>query len=191
MQSAAAAASVPRRSFGLVSVTRLAVIGTLVIALLGTYGERWGLSGLDAGATTSRARVGEMAPSFAATTLDGATLSLDDVRGRVVVLNFWATWCGPCRAEMPELARYQAEHGDRVAILGVNMQEPSSVVAPFVLQYGGTLPIVLDESGAVAAPYRVTGLPTSVILDRAGVIRARVVGPMTRDVLAGRVEQLL
>ena len=191
MQTTAAAPPVRPRSTSLLSVTRLAVLGMLVLALLGTYGERWGLSGPDAGGSTSMARVGETALPFTARTLAGTTLSLDDVRGRVVVLNFWATWCGPCRTEMPDLARYQAEVGDRVAILGVNMQEPPSVVAPFVRQYGATLPILLDESGSVASPYRVTGLPTSVILDRAGVIRGRVVGPMTRDVLAARVERLL
>lgn len=173
------------------AATRLVVLAALLLALLGTYGERWGLSGIGQSGATGVARVGEQAPPFTARSLDGGTVSLEDFRGRVVVLNFWATWCGPCRVEMPEFERYQARLGDRVAILGVNMQEPPTLVAPFVRQYALTFPILLDESGAIAAPYRVTGLPTSVILDRAGIIRERVVGPMTRDVLARRVERLL
>jgi thiol-disulfide isomerase/thioredoxin len=137
------------------------------------------------------ARVGELAPTFTARTLQGETVSLEDFRGRVVVLNFWATWCGPCRVEMPELERYQARLGDRVVVLGVNMHEPTDVLAPFVRQHDLTFPILPDESGAIAAPYRVTGLPTSIILDRAGVVRARIVGPMPNDVLDSRVGRLL
>ncbi len=189
-----AAARAPRTDVhpdGLTALTRLAVLAALLLAMLGTYGEHWGLSEVGQGGSAGVARVGELAPPFTARTLDGAPVSLEAFRGRVVVLNFWATWCGPCRVEMPEFERYQAQVGDRVAILGVNMQEPPEVIAPFVRQYGLTFPILLDESGAISAPYRVTGLPTSVIVDRSGVIRERVVGPMTRDVLARRVERLL
>ncbi|MBI2755925.1 MAG: TlpA family protein disulfide reductase [Chloroflexi bacterium] len=189
----AAAATAPARAQteALTGLTRLALLAAVVLALLGTYGERWGLNGAGPGGAAGVARVGEPAPSFSAQTLAGTQVSLEDFRGRVVVLNFWATWCGPCRVEMPEFERYQAEMGDRVAILGANMQESPSVIAPFVRQYGITFPILLDESGVLAAPYRVTGLPTSVVLDRSGIIRERVVGPMTRDVLARRVERLL
>lgn len=173
------------------ALTRLVVVVAVALTLLGTYGERWGLSPVAAGTATGMTRLGEVAPPFTARTLDGATTSIQNYRGRVVVLNFWATWCGPCRVEMPEFENYQAQMGERVAILGVNMLESPGQIAPFVQQYGLTFPILLDEDGAIAAPYRVTGLPTSVILDRAGIIRERVVGPMTRDVLARRVERLL
>lgn len=163
----------------------------LVLALLGTYAERWGLNGQPGEPRPGAVRVGSLAPSFQARDLAGATVSLDDYRGRVVVLNFWATWCPPCRVEMPELEAYQAEVGGRLAILGIDMGEPPEAIRPFVREYGVTFPILLDESGAIAATYSVTGLPTSVILDRAGFIRERVVGAMTRDGLARRVERLL
>jgi cytochrome c biogenesis protein CcmG/thiol:disulfide interchange protein DsbE len=172
-------------------LTRLAALVALLLAVLGTYSERWGLTEIGRGAPSSFARPGETAPPFSAPTLDGRRVALGDLRGRVVVLNFWATWCGPCRVEMPELERYQAQMGDRVAVLGINMQESPSAIAPFVSQYGLAFPILLDQDGSVASPYRVTGLPTSVIVDHAGVIRERVVGPMTYETLARRVEQLL
>lgn len=188
----AAATPSPRaRNEGLVALTRLLVLAALLLSLAGTYGERLGLIAAGQASGSGITRVGELAPPFTALTLDGSPTSLQDYRGRVVVLNFWATWCGPCRVEMPEFERYQAQVGSQVAILGVNMQESPEQVAPFVRQYGLTFPILLDPDAAIATPYRVTGLPTSVILDRSGVIRERVVGPMTRDVLARRVERLL
>ena len=163
----------------------------LLVAILGSYSERWGLSFQASGPRTGAVRVGDPAPPFQTRTLAGAPVALDDFRGRVVVLNFWATWCAPCRIEMPELEVYQAELGQRIAVLGVDLGEPTTAIEPFVRQYGLTFPILLDESGAIAAMYGVTGLPTSIILDRAGIVRERVVGPLTRDGLARRVERLL
>lgn len=170
---------------------RLIVVAALVLAGLGTYGERWGLREIASDGSASVGRVGEPAPAFTARTLDGSTASLEEFRGRVVVVNFWATWCGPCRVEMPEFERYQAQMGGQVAILGVNLQEPPSLIEPFVRQYGLTFPILLDESGTIASLYRVTGLPMSVILDRSGIVRERVIGAMTQEVLTRRVERLL
>jgi peroxiredoxin len=170
-------------------VTWAIVLLVLVLAVVGTYSERWGLDRL--GQRSAGVSVGQPAPSFSTTNLAGAMLSLEDFRGRVVVLNFWATWCPPCRVEMPELDAYQAEMGDRMVVLGIDMGEPATVIAPFIREYGLRFPILLDESGAIATTYSVTGLPTSIILDRGGIIRERVVGAMTRDGLARRVESLL
>jgi len=162
-----------------------------MVATLGAYGERWQFDILADLPESGYVRVGDTAPSFQTVTLSGATVSLDDLRGRVVVVNFWATWCPPCRAEMPELDAYQAEMGDRVIVLGIGTGESAGVLDPFVRQHGLRFPILLDEDGAIAAMYGVVGLPTSLILDRAGVVRDRVTGPMTRDTLARRVERLL
>jgi peroxiredoxin len=172
-------------------VTWTIVLLALVLTVVGTYSERWGLDRLGQRSAGVGVSVGQPAPSFSTTNLAGATLSLEDFRGRVVVLNFWATWCPPCRVEMPELDAYQAEMGDRMVVLGIDMGEPATVIAPFVREYGLRFPILLDESGTIAMTYAVTGLPTSIILDRGGIIRERVVGAMTRDGLARRVERLL
>jgi len=171
-------------------VSRLAVGVALVLTILGTYSERWGWD-LTGQADAGVVRTGEAAPPLELSTLDGTSVSLEALRGRVVVLNFWATWCGPCRVETPELQAFGTQAGDEVAIIGVNVQEPPSIVAPFVSEYGVTYPIVLDEAGATTRVYRVTGLPTSVFLDRSGIVRDRFVGPMTRDVLERRVQRLL
>lgn len=180
---------------GLSIVARSIALAAVLLALLGTYAERWGLdawmSRSTSGSASGFVRVGDLAPTFETVDLTGRAVSLQDYRGRVVVLNFWATWCPPCRVEMPELDAYQAEMGDRIAILGVDMGEPPGAIVPFVRQYGLRFPILLDETGAIAASYGVTGLPTSLILDPSGVVRERVTGAMTRDVLARRVERLL
>jgi cytochrome c biogenesis protein CcmG/thiol:disulfide interchange protein DsbE len=180
------------RPFTTVSATaRALALLAVLVATLGAYGERWKLDVLADLPSSGFVGIGDAAPSFRAMALTGATVSLDDLRGRVVVINFWATWCPPCRVELPELDAYQAEMGGRVVILGIDSREPADTVAPFVRHHGLRFPIVLDEDGAVAAAYGVVGLPTSVIVDRSGIVRERVTGPMTRDTLARRVERLL
>ena len=168
----------------------LAVIAVLV-SILGAYGERWQLDILADLPARDFVAVGDTAPEFQAADLTGGTVSLDQFRGRIVVVNFWATWCPPCRVELPELDAYQAEMDGRVVVLGIDTGEPAGSVEPFVHQHGLRFPILLDENRSIAAAYGVVGLPTSLILDRLGVVRERVTGPMTRDTLARRIERLL
>jgi peroxiredoxin len=173
------------------TTARALALLALLIATLGAYGERWNLDVLADLPESGFVGVGDAAPDFQADRLTGATISLADLRGRIVVINFWATWCPPCRVELPELDAYQAEMGDQIVVLGVATGEPKGTVEPFVRQQGLRFPIVLDEQGSIGAAYGVAGLPTSVILDRSGIVRERVTGPMTRDTLARRVERLL
>jgi len=135
--------------------------------------------------------VGGFAPDFSLPTLEGdSEIRLADLRGLPVVLNFWASWCGPCRLEMPDIqARAQRWEG-RLVVLGLNYDEPRSDAQAFVDEMGVTFPILLDAGKRVSRAYQVQGLPTTVILDADGVVRVRHVGLMTGSQLDQYLEQV-
>jgi peroxiredoxin len=136
--------------------------------------------------------VGNLASDFTLEALDGTEVSLGEYRGMVVLLNFWATWCPSCRAEIPDIEEaYQARQDDGFVVLGVNVEETRESVAPFVEAMGMTYPVLLDEGGQVLKMYRAIGLPISVILDQEGVIRVRHVGVLTMGQLEDYLEQVL
>jgi peroxiredoxin len=118
------------------------------------------------------------APAFALRTLDGRSLSLATLRGDVVLVYFWATWCPYCRKELPttmeELARRYRDQ--RLTVLAVNIEEGADTVGPWVRRHGVTVPVLLDADGEVASEYRVTATPTAVLIDREGRMLARAVG---------------
>lgn len=133
--------------------------------------------------TTAAPQVGFLAPDFTLTTLAGETVTLSELRGKPVVLNFWATWCPPCRAELPHFQAAHEAHGDEVAILAVDERESPQQVAGFARQLGLTFPIPLDTDGRIGVEYRVRALPTTYFIDADGVIRRVVRGTTTRAVL--------
>jgi thiol-disulfide isomerase/thioredoxin len=115
---------------------------------------------------------------------------LTDFAAHPVLLNFWATWCGPCRAEMPEFQRFQEQAGSTATVIGVDLQEDGGSVQTFLRTYGISYRIALDEDGRTRARYAVTGLPTTVFVDSSGILRDRVVGPLTFDGLVQRTKRL-
>lgn len=133
---------------------------------------------------------GTQALDFDLSTLDGGHVALSDYRGRIVLLNFWATWCNPCTLEMPVFARYAQEFNQNLVVLGINMQEPANVVEEFVQARGIPYPILLDPRSEVAAMYQVTGLPTTYIIDNQGIIHAVHVGYMQEVQLIGYLKEL-
>ncbi len=150
-----------------------------------------GACGGGASAGSTGVNQGNLASDFALQAIDGSEVSLSDYRGDVVLVNFWATWCPPCRAEIPDLeAAYQARRDDGFVVLGINVEEPREAVAPFAQAIGMSYPVLLDRGGQVMKMYRAPGLPISLILDRDGVIRVRHVGFLTREQLEDYLAKL-
>lgn len=143
--------------------------------------------------------VGSSAPSYAAVSLAGDTVRLEDLRGRVVVLNVWATWCAPCIREMPALQRLHERLEDRglsIVAVSVDAAGPGAgddVVRAFVDEYGLTFTVLRDASGRIEDAFRVAGLPTTFVIDRDGRIRSKVLGARDWDdpALASEIESLL
>lgn len=134
---------------------------------------------------------GELAPLFETVTASGDSFSLLALRGRPVVLNFWATWCAPCAVEMPELQRVHDTFGDSAVIVGVNTGESAGTVRAWAAERGIAFPLALDETGETAALYQLRGQPTTVILDADGVVRDIVYGPTTFEYLSRSLETLI
>jgi cytochrome c biogenesis protein CcmG/thiol:disulfide interchange protein DsbE len=137
-----------------------------------------------AGALPAAPAVGHPAPGFSLTTTSGETFKLSDLRGKPVVLNFWATWCPPCRAELPELQAASQSLGSQVAFVGIDQAEAPDQVRAFAEKLGITYAIPLDESADASRLYAVRSLPTTFFIDRAGIIRQIQVGPVTEATLA-------
>lgn len=118
------------------------------------------------------------APDFTLPDLDGNEVSLSDFKGKVIFLHFWATWCPPCRNEMPSVeVLYQKLKDKDFELLAVSLdRQGSSAVEPFIRDYGLTFPILLDLDGKVARTYKVRGIPSTFIVDKEGLIAERVVG---------------
>jgi len=125
-----------------------------------------------------KAEEGALAPDFLLGRLDGTELRLTDLRGQPVVLNFWATWCAPCRTEIPQFvdaAERFREQG--LVVVGVNLQEGKSIVRPYADDFGMDFPIVIDVDGEVGDAYRLFGLPVTYFIDREGIVRSVFTGP--------------
>jgi peroxiredoxin len=121
---------------------------------------------------------GSLAPNFLLERLDEGEVRLSDLRGQPVVLNFWATWCEPCRKEMPRFVEaYEKYRGQGLVILAVNLQEGKSPVRDFAEDYGLEFPIGIDRDGEVGDQYRLVGLPTTFFIGRDGVIDSVFTGP--------------
>jgi peroxiredoxin len=133
------------------------------------------------------------APDFSLETLEGDTIKLADLRGQALLINFWATWCPPCRAEMPAIQQVYERYRDQgFTVLAVDLQEGNAEVAAFTEQMGLTFPILMDRDGQVFSRYRVKALPSTYFVDREGIIREVTIGgPMTEAFIESQVTKLL
>ena len=139
-------------------------------------------------------RKGRLAPDFALEDLQGNTVRLSDFRGKKVLVNFWASWCPPCKAEMPHLQKFYGEYQSKdVVILGVNLtaiEKHPDNAQKFAQAQQLTFPIVLDREGAVMQTYQVYAYPTTYVLDSDGVIREIFQGAMTYDMMKETVSKI-
>ncbi len=123
------------------------------------------------------AQVGNLAPDFQLQSLDGKVVSLSELRGSPVMLNFWATWCPPCRNEMPYIQQiYEEWSGKGLVLLAIDIGESSSTVKEFVQSYELSFPVLLDIKEDVAQIYNITGIPTTFFIDKDGIIQDKRVG---------------
>jgi peroxiredoxin len=120
--------------------------------------------------------VGARAPNFAASTLDGETITLDELRGQAVVLKFWATWCGYCRYQMPFLQAASEEKANEMEFVGINIRENSDKVRQVIENEGIDYTIALDGDGAIANSYNVRPIPATFFLDEQGIIKQIKIG---------------
>lgn len=145
-------------------------------------GERYGPvelpAALRAPGLDVKAEEGALAPDFLLGRLDGSELRLSDLRGEPVVLNFWATWCAPCRKEIPQFVDASERFREQgLVVVGVNLQEGKSIVRPYADDFGMDFPILIDVDGEVGDAYRLLGLPVTYFIDREGIVRSVFTGP--------------
>ena len=141
---------------------------------------------------TSPTAVGTLAPDFTLASLDGEPIRLADLRGRPVIVNFWASWCGPCIEEFPLLRDAAARHeADGLAVVGVVYRDRSEAARDFMERYGGTWPTAMDPGERVAAAYGVVGPPETYFIDRDGRIAARNIGQITEATLDDQLAAII
>ena len=119
---------------------------------------------------------GDQAPDFTAEVNDGSTFSLTEQKDKVILLNFWATWCGPCVEEMPAFEKLYQEYGDQVAILAVNSMEDKGTVDRFIEEKGYTFPIAYDEKGEIISKYPTDGIPYTLVIGKDGTVKKIYIG---------------
>jgi cytochrome c biogenesis protein CcmG/thiol:disulfide interchange protein DsbE len=172
-----------------------ALIGVIVVAAAWTVISRMPAGARRPSSAPPSPRTGFSAPDFTLDTLDGSQLTLASLRGHPVLLNIWASWCLPCRIEMPAIQRvYERHRDDGLVVVGLNVtsQDSQAAAQAFAHQFGITFPIALDRDGLASDRYELMGLPSTYFIDREGIIRDVIIGgPMSEAVMLADVEELL
>jgi len=167
-------------------------LGLLILAVVGLQGNLF--SGLfnnlsdDLPATVPE--VNSPAPDFQLQTLGGETVRLSDMSGQPVLINFWATWCGPCQMEMPLIQKYYQKYSPDLVVLAVNNDEPPGDVRAFIDQMKLTFPVLLDPGVQVENQYRIRAFPTSLFIDAKGLIRYQHIGILNEQQLVQYLKQI-
>ena len=135
------------------------------------------ITGCAGDSESSVATVGEAAPNFELQNLDGQSISLSSLRGKPVLVNFWATWCGPCVSEMPYIQEIHEEWSDRgLMVLAINIGDSAAEAEQFLQEHNLSLPVLLDTRNVVASQYGIRAIPTTFFIDKDGIVRNKVIG---------------
>lgn len=171
-----------------------------LIVLVGLLGAGWIYvsreTNAGAGPTplTTAPYVGNLAPDFTLQTVDGRSITLSDYvadGGTPVVLNFWATWCPPCRVEMPYFENVHNLYEGRVVVLGLNQAESAATIVDYARDHGLSYPLLVDQDMRANNLYGVLNLPTTIFIDRNGVVREVLIGTISQGVLEDRIKGLM
>ncbi len=168
------------------AITALVIVSFLGLLVWGMLNKQpiTGLSGIT--------MVNRAAPDFSLTTFKGTTISLEDLRGKPIVINFWASWCPPCRVEAPLLERTWRAYKNRGLIfLGVNIQDRKEDALNFIREFGITYPNGPDPTGEISIDYGVSGLPVTFFVSSKGEVVRRWVGAVEKSVLSGSIEEIM
>lgn len=188
----------PRPKVGaLRNILATVIVGLAIIGLVWYFDSPSGAGSsqsitLTAAASGPAPKIGREAPDFSVQTLDGQTYNLSDFRGQPVWINFWASWCPPCRAENPDIqAVYEANKADGLVVLGIAIGEEDGTVRGYVDRTGLTYDIGLDRGTDIAAKYRIVGIPTHFFIDRDGILREWRIGSMSKKTMEKKVAEVM
>jgi peroxiredoxin len=157
--------------------------GLVLLDIIGVLDIRSLIPGSAGGSQTGAAsfEIGSPAPDFVLEDLSGNPVKLSDLKGRLVVLNFWATWCTPCRTEMPEFQEIYQQYEPELVVLGINLEQSPGEIQDFISPLSISYPILLDKDGLVSRLYKVIQLPNTYFIDHEGIIRIRHIGFLSSD----------
>ena len=173
----------------------IAIIGYGIYDYYGSRGDEKEAAALvDLANVEKGIKKGQLPLDFTLNDLEGNPVSLSDFRGKTIFVNFWATWCPPCRAEMPHMEKIYNEYKDEdVVFLAVNLtqtEKSTEVISQFVKDYGLTFPVVLDEKGDAMVDYEIVAYPTTYVLDKQGIIREKFQGAIDYNIMKKTISKL-
>lgn len=136
-------------------------------------------------------KIGTQAPNFSLEQLNTKPLKLSDLKGKGVVLNFWGSWCEPCKAEFPELEKqYQRFQSEGIEVVGVNISETPLAIQQFVDQYHVSFPILMDRQSEITRLYQIGPIPTTFFIDKDGIVKEQVIGQMNESIIMDKVKKI-
>lgn len=180
-----------RRRLAAILVAGAAILA-LVVALNVPFAGIGGTAPQSGPISVGSPLLNQPAPDFSLTTLDGRTVRLSDYRGRPVIVNFWASWCIPCRDEFPQFVAARTQHAAQgLEILGVVHQDSPDAAAAFAREHGANWPMLLDPDDQAWKAYLGIGVPSTYFIDRQGVVRATSLGPVSTSGLPSQLGRIL